>query len=136
MVMRKCFTILTSIFIMITNTWETFGQEIENGNVIEVSYEVLSKNFNKKVFIIDTKLKSRNNSSDSIYNVTVKILDNGGAFINYGEHYFGDIDSKETVISTGILTISFDYSTQETPEIVWQVEYDDIDGNKIIETLR
>ena len=115
-----------------------FAQGQENQNVVKLSYLPLENSSNGKTFTMKAKLKAENTGSEPIYDVKATVASVNNITINVREISLGDINPRETVVSSESFEISFvDSLLQEAPkrEIVWRVEYVDINGERICQQV-
>ena len=134
--MGKNYSAFASILVLIAVIIPpAFIQANREKNYVVISYEILSKRNDRNMITLYLKLKAQNMNTFTIRNVMIKILNTDGANINSSTFYFREINPQGAVVSNEVLKIFFDYSIQETPNIIWKIEYDNEDGNRIIETF-
>lgn len=116
-----------------------FAQEANN---INLSYKVLESYSDDQTLITVVRLRAENTHSTPIYDVVAKKAYTNNVSIDKDEIYLGDIDAAQSIVSSDsfTITINIESSDQEPPqkEIVWRVEYTDINEEHIVEdvTLR
>jgi len=114
------------------------GAEEDIRHIIKLSYKILeTSNIGENVNIL-AKLKVKNISSEPIYGIKAIVLSANNIAIDINEIYLGDIDPKETKESTETFNFSFKRSASQDPpqrEIVWQIEYNDANGNLFVEEV-
>lgn len=133
--MRKSLSSLVCVLILVMgSTSIVFGQNSETTKVVKLAYVPIDRVMNGGIYTLHTKLETQNIGSASIYNVVVKVIDFDGANMDIDYFSLGDINTEESMTSENFV-ITFDTSIQEPPKILWEVEYTDVDGNRIIENI-
>jgi hypothetical protein len=113
----------------------TFAEEASN---IELSYKILESYSADENTTLLAKLRLKNISPYPMYGVTATVSSVYNIAINLNKIHFRDINPGETVEGDESFTISFKRSISQDPpqkEIVWQVEYRDINGNLLAEEV-
>ena len=132
--MKKGVYALCSIFILVVvvNVPRVLSQDSESN--IKIFYEPVDKYQSENLLVLQFKVKVQNKGSSPIYDVTLKLQSD--LVTNYPDtHLFDVINSEEMVTSQEIHEIAFE-STHEPPLLFWSVQYSDIDGNLIEETIQ
>jgi hypothetical protein len=133
--MPKVPTELGCILAILLGTLIPANAIASDPTVVKLAYQVVSKSNHDGVLNINAKVKVNNTGTTPIYSVTAAVLQAGGATVERGLLYIGDVKPGESVVSPDFVLISFDSSTEEPPEIVWQVEYIDTIGNRRTESM-
>lgn len=107
-------------------------------NVVTLSYLPLSNASNGKTFTMTAQLKAKNNGTKPIYNVKATVYSFRNMSIDLNQIFLGDIGPNETKVGSESFTISFNTPTTQDPlskEILWDVFYNDVNGNPVIEQI-
>jgi len=105
---------------------------------IQLNYKILESATNDENITLLAKLRIKNLSPNPMYGVIATPSSVSNMTINLNKVHFKDLNPGETVEGDENFTITFKRSlSQESPqkEIIWQVEYRDINGNLLAEEV-
>ncbi len=128
------------LFLIIVLILAVFSISVYAKDRVDLSYKILESRREGNLLLLKVKLKVKNLSSEPIYNVIVKLKSSNSVNIDKNEIYIGKIDSYNTRLSDDIfnITISIPLNQEEKPQayIDWLIEYKDINGNIIAESIK
>lgn len=106
---------------------------VENLKGVQLRYEFIKSNNENGITEVELVLKAKNISTNPIYNTIVKLkyIPNGLS-ITTEQIYFGDLEIGQ-ISSSPSFFIKGDSKVIMQSKMIWQVEYTDINGNRIIE---
>ena len=112
----------------------------EGSGSVQLSYKVLESYSDDTTLTMVVRLRVKNTGSTLLDQVSIQVNNSFNASVQASEVYFDQIKSNETVLSTDnlILTIDTDFSEQWPPDanVVWLVNYMDVDGNLVREEIK
>ena len=133
---RKTFYFLATLLCLGFFASDISAQETSS---IKLSYQMLESQKVNDTLTMTVKLKVRNTASGPIYNLFATNTHNENITIDTSQIEIGDIEVGKTAVSAESFIITMDVPEGEQgkpkSESVWQVDYEDSEGNFVIEEI-
>lgn len=106
---------------------------------VKLSYKIVESNSTDNTLNMLAKLKVQNVSSIPIFEVTAKNTYSDNVGIDAGQINIGNLKPGDTFTSSDSFHITMNIgggqeSTQK--EVIWSVEYTDVNGNRVVEMFK
>ena len=105
---------------------------------VKLSFKVLESYSDDQTVNMLVRLRAKNTSSAPVNNLIATVSHAENVQVHTGAVYFEDIGGGETALSSESFNISLKSSNSQEPpqnKLIWQVEYVNSDGERVVEKV-